>query len=1311
MSQIRIERVPINNLQVTGFDHLQLAFEPTVTSPQWPQDEWFVIEGVFEPGPEGQILGVIGGDGSTTLPQANGGLTEQALVDQIGTPASRGSLVLSTGADPFSDWQVMAAYGADIDSQRLPYNAQLLASRTLANINSSSVVATLLSVIGVDIANNLPTGIGRTSGWTTYIGTSGDDSLTLENSFTTLVGGLGNDTLAGTDRDGIVERFYGGVGNDVFTWSEGSNVFHGGQLNLDYLADGIDVVDYTGVGNVSLELNPGRLANRAPDVLATHDSGTDYFLSIEQIRFNPLSDEVTFGAGLEGITDRIYLDFGDQAGLGQGDTINFTDSDDALTLIAGTDQDLIFVQGTSTQSDDAGLWLQSAEWIVGSSLDDTAYVNAAIRGFEGGDGNDIIDARLVDAFMPESPNGFDVEIYGGDGNDTIVSSEGLTYAEGGAGNDVFVLSDLTDPSATTVEFVIADAEAGDQLYVPYNFFSEPNGPFDDSSLLPLLGAMAQLPGEGGFANLPENEGPFTTPGPRSDFFAFTWQTEDDQFFNDDQTAGVIDFAGSILYNRDGDDLLIHLFSGSSLDVDATGSNGSTFTLTVNITDNSTETIIRIIDFQDGDLGIEFYDPGDTSIVSYTRDHGDYTALSFANWDNAVLAMTNGGNLGAPLPLRPDLPTYTPDDDLPPDPPTIIVGSVTDDVIMTPDGNHSVDAGDGDDSVTTGDGDDLLDGGAGSDELTGGTGDDTYLVDNSGDTVIEAANEGIDTIVSSVSYTLPDHVENLSLTNTPVGSTGTPAAALVTTLDGTGNSLRNYLSGSDDNNALVGLGGNDTLFGALGDDFLDGGQGSDTYLYFVGDGDDVIEDLGGVIDNDTLILDGISASDVSFYRVSSAPDDLIISIAQGGRLQVTSFFDASGESHGLERVRILGEADWSRTQIESIVAGVGILENEAPQAGDDDGLILRGPDAVIASADVLANDRDYDGDLLSITDVTSDNPNIIATVTAAGDIQLTGPASSETAATLTYTISDGQGGTASADVNVVLYPNRAPEAVGTIATQTILEDSTWLLTVDDALFTDPDGDTLTLSARLANGDPLPGWISFDAANRTFSATPPQDFNGDLTLQLSASDGGGSDSIDFTLSVTPVNDAPIAGDDADFETLENTDLIIGSAELLGNDIDVDGDALTVLSVTDAVNGSVVLNASGDALFTPDAGFTGAASFTYTVDDGNGGTDTGNVSLTVLTGPDDDILLGTPNNDRLVGTPEADIIDGLAGNDVLIGRGGADTFLGGAGADRMYGGSGRDTVDYSASSAAVAINLWSLGGQSGGMPRVIACSQLRR
>ena len=115
------------------------------------------------------------------------------------------------------------------------------------------------------------------------------------------------------------------------------------------------------------------------------------------------------------------------------------------------------------------------------------------------------------------------------------------------------------------------------------------------------------------------------------------------------------------------------------------------------------------------------------------------------------------------------------------------------------------------------GNDSLDGKAGADTMIGGLGNDTYTVDNTGDIVTENLNEGTDTVQASISYTLTDNVENLTLTGTA-------------NLNGTGNDLNNILTGNSGNNILTGNEGNDTLNGAAGIDTLTGGLGADIFIF-------------------------------------------------------------------------------------------------------------------------------------------------------------------------------------------------------------------------------------------------------------------------------------------------------------------------------------------------------------------------------------------------------------------------------------------------------------------------------------------------
>lgn len=159
-----------------------------------------------------------------------------------------------------------------------------------------------------------------------------------------------------------------------------------------------------------------------------------------------------------------------------------------------------------------------------------------------------------------------------------------------------------------------------------------------------------------------------------------------------------------------------------------------------------------------------------------------------------------------------------------------------------DGNNLLSGLSGNDSLTGGLGEDTLDGGNGIDKLIGGNGSDTYIIDNALDRIKELKGEGDnDSIQSSVSFTLPDNVEMLSLTGTM-------------SIDANGNELANLLEGNTAANQLVGDKGDDALNGGAGDDTLIGGGGSN--------------ELDGGAGNDTAYYSGLQADYNALYDAAS-----------------------------------------------------------------------------------------------------------------------------------------------------------------------------------------------------------------------------------------------------------------------------------------------------------------------------------------------------------------------------------------------------------------------------------------------------------
>jgi LPXTG-motif cell wall-anchored protein len=275
----------------------------------------------------------------------------------------------------------------------------------------------------------------------------------------------------------------------------------------------------------------------------------------------------------------------------------------------------------------------------------------------------------------------------------------------------------------------------------------------------------------------------------------------------------------------------------------------------------------------------------------------------------------------------------------------------------------------------------------------------------------------------------------------------------------------------------------------------------------------------------------------------------------------------------------------------------------PAAADDTATT---PEDTPVDITVLGNDSDPDGDPLSVTAV-SDPANGAAVINGDGTVTYTPDPDFNGVDTFTYTISDGNGGSDTATVTVTVTPvNDPPVAVDDTATT--VED-TPVDVVVLANDSDPEGDPLTVTGIVTT--PANGTAVINGDN-TITYTPDPNFSGVDAFQYEISDGnGGTDTawVSFIL-VTPINDDPVAVDDP-ATTPEDTPVTV---PVLTNDTDLDGDTLTVQSVTQPANGTVVDNGDGTVTYTPDPDFSGTDTFTYTITDGNGGTDTATVTVTV-------------------------------------------------------------------------------------------------
>ncbi|WP_040476951.1 cadherin-like domain-containing protein [Paramagnetospirillum caucaseum] len=253
----------------------------------------------------------------------------------------------------------------------------------------------------------------------------------------------------------------------------------------------------------------------------------------------------------------------------------------------------------------------------------------------------------------------------------------------------------------------------------------------------------------------------------------------------------------------------------------------------------------------------------------------------------------------------------------------------------------------------------------------------------------------------------------------------------------------------------------------------------------------------------------------------------------------------------------------------------------------------------------------DGDTLSLSGVGNALGGTVS-IDVNGDVVFTPDADFNGAASFDYTIDDGQGGIGTGTVTMnVAAVNDAPVALAkSVSTD---EDTALTITASSLLVgaTDVDGDALTLSSV---GSASGGTVALDV-NGDVVFTPNADFNGNASFDYTVDDGqGGISTRTVTVNVVAVNDAPVALNKS-VTINENSSETFSMVTLLAGATDVDGDTMSLASVSEASHGTVVLNADGTLTFTPSANYYGPASFAYTVSDGHGGSDTKTVNLDVL------------------------------------------------------------------------------------------------
>jgi VCBS repeat-containing protein len=413
-------------------------------------------------------------------------------------------------------------------------------------------------------------------------------------------------------------------------------------------------------------------------------------------------------------------------------------------------------------------------------------------------------------------------------------------------------------------------------------------------------------------------------------------------------------------------------------------------------------------------------------------------------------------------------------------------------------------------------------------------------------------------------------------------------------------------------------------------------GTDTFTYQADDG----LDLSNVA---TVTIDVTNAVPVANDDTAITDEDTPVNIdvlandtdADGDALTINSF-DATSANGGTVSCGATCDytpaADFNGTDTFTYDATDGIdvsnratvtitvnAVNDAPIAVDDTATT---PFDTPVDIDVLANDIDVDGDVLTVNsfDAASVAGGTVSCDTAATtptpQCNYTPPAGFSGVDTFTYDATDGVevSNRATVTVTVGAAVNNPPVAVDDAYStdeDTILNVAAPGVLANDS---DPDGDLITavLQTMTANGN-----LAL-LADGSFTYTPDPDFNGVDSFTYVANDGQlDSNVATVTITVNPVNDAPIANDDTATTTVDTPVDI----DVLANDTDVDGDVLTVNSfdATSVSGGTVSCDTAAttptpQCTYTPPAGFTGTDTFTYDATDGIDVSNRATVTITV-------------------------------------------------------------------------------------------------
>jgi Ca2+-binding RTX toxin-like protein len=1174
---------------------------------------------------------------------------------------------------------------------------------------------------------------GSTNGADFIYGDDGADTITGGGNADIIDGGEGNDQIWGDGSGSTEDEVFhgsdyitGGSGDDTIVGGGDADILLGGDGNdsiwgdkstaeQDSLYNGDDFLD-GGAGDDTLMGGGGSdyVTGDSGDDVIWGDASLDY-LSGEQHGDDTLTggageDQIVGGGGddtIDGGTENDLL-WGDEAGEAQDGTIHGKDSidggegDDVIT--GGGNDDIL-----SGGDGDDEIWGDN-------DVDKLAVEYHGNDIINGGAGNDIIIAGAGDDTVYGNEDNDEIwgdsgadTIYGGDGDDLLYGGAGDDHLYGGAGDDLLVAGQGNDTM---------DGGLGDDIY---HF---------------ILGSGAKhITDAGG---------------------------NDRLIFQSGITSGMVSLSlGSLMISTGTEGDEIHL---DGVDYDNLAETSPIDV--IEFSDGETMTVAELIELK----GIDIASTEEDDLLTGTSGRDNINGLA---GDDVVEA--KAGNDIIDLGAGNDTVFAGEGNDT-------VTGNTGDDVIYGEAGDDQLSGGEGADILEGGEGNDTLEGNAGVDTLKGGAGDDTFLVRSTEDTVVESADEGNDTVISDIDYTLTDNVENLELAR--------DAAAV----SGTGNSLDNTITGNSLDNTLDGMAGADTMAGGAGNDTYRVDETGDTVVEVADQGTDkVVSDidytLGDHVENlelsenstaaagtgnsqDNVItgnsqdntLDGMAGADTmaggtgdDTYLVDET-GDTVVELADEGTDKVISDIDytlgghvenlelsenataAAGTGNSLDNVitgnsqdNVISGLDGNDTLnggagSDTLDGGTG-ADTMAGGTGNDLYLVDDAADLIVESAgegtDHVRTSVDYTlsanvENLTLLEGATQGTGNGLANVITGNDAD---------------NLLDGLGGADTLAGGMGNDTYRVDATADTVVEEDGQGTDTVQASADYTLAANVENLTLTGTSSISGtGNDLSNVITGNTGSNTLNGGAGDDLllGGDGADRLAGGTGtdileGGAGNDTYVMDSFEDTIVETTGEGSD--TVEAAISYTLGAELENltltgdQDLNATGNDLNNVLIGNSGNNTLDGGTGSDAM----AGGTG--NDTYLTDDPgdyiyeyeDGGTDTeiryhdsdyllaGNVENLILEGAvyrgngneldnvisgndaennlwgreGDDSLYGRGGDDQLIGDTGADHLEGGDGNDLMAGGEGNDTMLGGTGDDQLNGGSGFNTLEGGAGS----------------------------